>query len=98
MIIEFYLKFLQYSHVFDDTVLDNFKCWVVEDILEGSTDVCNWKRELGKNKPTDFEMLKTYATGLLATSLAGYAVLFFFPIIFAFLFFCTFYSQLLFVT
>lgn len=60
-----------YSHVFDDTVLDNFKCWVVEDILEGSADVCNWKRELGRNKPTDFEMLKTYATGLLAMSLAG---------------------------
>ncbi|KAL0922788.1 hypothetical protein M5K25_006806 [Dendrobium thyrsiflorum] len=60
-----------YSHVFDDTVLDNFKCWVVEDVLEGSADVCNWKRELGRNKPTDFEMLKTYATGLLAMSLAG---------------------------
>lgn len=78
MIIDFYVISLQYSHVFDDSVLDNFKCWVVEDVLEGSADVCNWKRELGKNKPTDFEMLKTYATGLLAMSLAGYMVFFFF--------------------
>ncbi|XP_020581133.1 DDB1- and CUL4-associated factor homolog 1 [Phalaenopsis equestris] len=60
-----------YPDVFDDTVLDNFKCWIVEDTLEGSADVCNWKRELGRNKPTDLEMLKTYATGLLAISLAG---------------------------
>lgn len=85
MTIDLYVFFLQYSHVFDDSVLDNFKCWVVEDVLEGSADVCSWKRELGKNKPTDFEMLKTYATGLLAMSLAGYA--FFFH---SFLFFFSF--------
>ncbi|KAK8970638.1 hypothetical protein KSP40_PGU006777 [Platanthera guangdongensis] len=60
-----------YPHVFDDTVVDNLKSWVVEDILNGSADVCNWKRELGRSKPTDFELLKTYATGLLAMSLAG---------------------------
>lgn len=95
MIIDFYVISLQYSHVFDDSVLDNFKCWVVEDVLEGSADVCNWKRELGKNKPTDFEMLKTYATGLLAMSLAGYV---FFCINFCFSFLWYLLLSTLFVT
>ncbi|KAG0453478.1 hypothetical protein HPP92_024782 [Vanilla planifolia] len=60
-----------YPHVFDATVLDNFKTWVMEDSIEPSAVACNWKHELGRSKPTDFEMLKTYATGLLAMSLAG---------------------------
>ncbi|XP_010910305.2 DDB1- and CUL4-associated factor homolog 1 [Elaeis guineensis] len=59
-----------YPHVFDDAVLDNVKTWVMEDpVVYG--DECNWKQELGSNKPTDSEMLRAYATGLLAMSLAG---------------------------
>lgn len=67
----------------------------MEDVLEGSADVCNWKRELGRNKPTDFEMLKTYATGLLAMSLAGCVVCVLFFISFYFLLVSTFYFKLL---
>ncbi|XP_008783406.2 DDB1- and CUL4-associated factor homolog 1-like [Phoenix dactylifera] len=59
-----------YPHVFDDAVLDNIKSWVMEDPLI-SGDEYNWKQELGSNKPTDSEMLRTYATGLLAISLTG---------------------------
>ncbi|XP_038972991.1 DDB1- and CUL4-associated factor homolog 1-like [Phoenix dactylifera] len=59
-----------YPHVFDDAVLDNVKTWVMEDPVV-SGDECNWKKELGSNKPTDSEMLRAYATGLLAMSLAG---------------------------
>ncbi|KAG1328037.1 DDB1- and CUL4-associated factor [Cocos nucifera] len=59
-----------YPHVFDDAVLDNIKTWVMEDpVISG--DEYNWRQELGSNKPTDSEMLRTYATGLLAISLTG---------------------------
>ncbi|WOL03551.1 DDB1- and CUL4-associated factor [Canna indica] len=59
-----------YPHVFDDSVVDNVKSWVTEDNLMSNDDRI-WKHELGENKPTDTEMLKTYVTGLLALSLAG---------------------------
>ncbi|KAK8960180.1 hypothetical protein KSP40_PGU006263 [Platanthera guangdongensis] len=62
---------IRYPLVFDDDVLENLKSWVMEDSLEDSADVSKWKRDLQKNKPTEFEMLKTYASGLLALSLAG---------------------------
>nr|XP_019703984.1 DDB1- and CUL4-associated factor homolog 1 isoform X2 [Elaeis guineensis] len=59
-----------YPHVFDDAVLDNIKTWVMEDpVISG--DEYNWSQELGSNKPTDSEMRRTYATGLLAISLTG---------------------------
>lgn len=45
----------------------------MEDIACAPGDQCNWKSELGQNKPTDSEMLKTYSTGLLAMSLTGYS-------------------------
>ncbi|KAJ6803246.1 DDB1- and CUL4-associated factor-like protein 1 [Iris pallida] len=60
-----------FPHIFDDTVLDNIKTWVMEDTIKDSGNDCDWKREFGVNKPTDSEMLKTYACGLLAVSLAG---------------------------
>lgn len=66
---------MQYPHIFDDAVLDNIKTWVMDDLIKVSCDECDWKQELGGNKATDSEMLKTYATGLLAISLAGYAPL-----------------------
>ncbi|CAL9174091.1 unnamed protein product [Musa hybrid cultivar] len=57
-----------YPHVFDDAVLDNIKIWVNEDTPVYDDDSI-WKHELGEDKPTDSEMLRTYATGLLALSL-----------------------------
>ncbi|WVZ87815.1 hypothetical protein U9M48_034392 [Paspalum notatum var. saurae] len=56
----------QYPHAFDDSIIDNIKKWVTED-AEASNE-CEWKY-LGTNKPTDAEMLTTYAIGLLAMAL-----------------------------
>jgi DDB1- and CUL4-associated factor 1 len=36
-----------------------------------ASNECEWKY-LGKNKPTDAEMLRTYAIGLLAMALCRY--------------------------
>ena len=44
----------------------------MEDISCSSGDQLSWKTELDPNKSTDSEMLKTYATGLLAMSLIKY--------------------------
>ncbi|KAJ0972028.1 hypothetical protein J5N97_019987 [Dioscorea zingiberensis] len=60
-----------FPHVFDDVVLDNIKSWVMEEPLEVSGDSFHCECEPGRAKPTDAEMLRTYATGLLALSLAG---------------------------
>jgi hypothetical protein len=62
----------QFPHVFDDAVLDNIKKWVMDDIAtSGAANESNWKH-LGKNKPTDVELLRTYSIGLLAIALNGY--------------------------
>lgn len=58
-----------YPHVFDEPIIENIKKWVTED-PEASNE-CEWKY-LGKNKPTDAEMLRTYAIGLLAMALCRY--------------------------
>lgn len=58
-----------YPHVFEDSIIDNIKKWVMKD-PEASNE-CEWKY-LGKNKPTDAEMLRTYAIGLLAMALCRY--------------------------
>ncbi|ERN08575.1 hypothetical protein AMTRI_Chr11g155380 [Amborella trichopoda] len=49
-----------YPHVFDESVLENVKRWVMDD-----------KGEADGNNPVDMHMLRTYATGLLAVSLSG---------------------------
>ncbi|MQL76983.1 hypothetical protein Taro_009397 [Colocasia esculenta] len=59
-----------YPPVFEDSVLDNIKSWVMDDIAVIPGDESNWK-DLGRNMSTDSEMLKAYSTGLLAISLAG---------------------------
>lgn len=41
--------------------------------MEVSGDSSHCECESGRTKPTDAEMLQTYATGLLALSLAGFA-------------------------
>lgn len=59
----------QYPHAFEDSIIENIKKWVTED-FEASSE-CEWKY-LGINKPTDAEMLRTYAIGLLAMALCRY--------------------------
>ncbi|URE16757.1 LisH [Musa troglodytarum] len=59
-----------YPHVFDDDVLDNIKTWLMEENID-SNDDCIWKHVFGEDKPTESEMLTTYATGLLALALAS---------------------------
>lgn len=58
----------QYPHAFEDSIIENIKKWVTED-FEASSE-CEWKY-LGINKPTDAEMLRTYAIGLLAMALCS---------------------------
>lgn len=65
------VKILKYPHVFDDDVLDNIKTWLIEENID-SNDDCIWKHVFGEDKPTESEMLTTYATGLLALALARY--------------------------
>lgn len=60
-----------YPHVFEDGVLENIKNWVMCDDVRSSVDECDGKHEYNVNTPTDTEMLKTYATGLLAVCLPG---------------------------
>ncbi|OVA04073.1 WD40 repeat [Macleaya cordata] len=60
-----------YPHVFEDAVLENIKNWVMDDSLRFFADEPDRKHDLERNKPTDSEMLGTYATGLLAVCLAG---------------------------
>ncbi|KAL5216739.1 hypothetical protein ABZP36_008140 [Zizania latifolia] len=59
----------QYPHAFEDAIVENIKNWVTEDA--GASNECEWKH-LGKdNKPTDADMLRTYAIGLLAMALCS---------------------------
>lgn len=58
--------FFQYPHVFDDAVTENFKNWVMEEAVKFPGE------DSAKKEASDFEMLKTYSTGLLALSLARY--------------------------
>ncbi|CAA0831916.1 DDB1- and CUL4-associated factor homolog 1 [Striga hermonthica] len=59
-----------YPHVFDDDVLANIRGWVMEEIPRSSSEDRNWKHDIGRRKASDSEMLRTYATGLLAVCLA----------------------------
>ncbi|GER39787.1 DDB1- and CUL4-associated factor homolog 1 [Striga asiatica] len=59
-----------YPHVFDDDVLANIRGWVMEEIPRSSGEDRNWKHDTGKRKASDSEMLRSYATGLLAVCLA----------------------------
>ncbi|KAG8044044.1 hypothetical protein GUJ93_ZPchr0458g22551 [Zizania palustris] len=59
----------QYPHAFEDATVENIKNWVTEDA--GASNEFEWKH-LGKdNKPTDADMLQTYAIGLLAMALCS---------------------------
>lgn len=56
-----------YPHVFEEAVLENIKNWVIDDAarFSGVDHNCKSKEAL------DYEMVKTYSTGLLAVCLAG---------------------------
>ncbi|MCL7031601.1 hypothetical protein MKW94_002690, partial [Papaver nudicaule] len=60
-----------FPHVFEDAVLDNIKNWVINDNSRSNADEPDKKKGLKRDKPTDFETLGTYATGLLAVCLSG---------------------------
>ncbi|CAN4076502.1 unnamed protein product [Withania somnifera] len=60
-----------YPHVFEDPVLENLKCWTMDDTTSLSGDDHYWKHESGDRRSSDSEMLKTYSTGLLAVCLAS---------------------------
>ncbi|KAB1204516.1 hypothetical protein CJ030_MR8G021832 [Morella rubra] len=56
-----------YPHVFEDAVLKNIKIWVIDDAARFPGEDHNSKSK----EASDYEMLKTYSTGLLADCLAG---------------------------
>lgn len=62
----------QYPHVFEETVLENIKGWVMDEAARSTGEDHNRKNESGMKKSTDSEMLRTYSTGLLAVCLSGY--------------------------
>ncbi|KAM7268706.1 hypothetical protein ACFE04_010872 [Oxalis oulophora] len=65
-----------YPHVFEEPVIESIKGWVLLDdnnTRVSGGEVRHRKRDSAsaKNEASDSEMLKTYATGLLAICLAG---------------------------
>ena len=60
---------MQYPHVFEDNVLANLRGWVMEEIPRSSGDDRQGKHDTGKRNSSDFEMLQTYSTALLAVCL-----------------------------
>jgi hypothetical protein len=71
--LELLVLCVQYPHVFEEEVLANIKRWVIEDTLK---DVAASRASRSKSTKdadaADREMLRTYATGLLAVALGGY--------------------------
>lgn len=57
---------MQYP-VFEEAVLENIKNWVIDDTARFPGEDHNCKSK----EASDYEMLKTYSTGLLAVCLAG---------------------------
>lgn len=67
------VNFIQYPHVFEEPVVDNVKNWVMDETARLSCEDRHLKHDMSRKEASDSEMLKTYATGLLAVCLAGYA-------------------------
>jgi hypothetical protein len=70
---------VQYPHIFEEEVLASIKNWVVEDspkpAVEGPNGmaICHSTRNcFTTSDAMDREILRTYATGLLAVALGGY--------------------------
>ncbi|KAI8547754.1 hypothetical protein RHMOL_Rhmol07G0220000 [Rhododendron molle] len=60
-----------YPHVFEETVLENIKGWVMDETAKSAGEDHNRKHESGRKKSSNSEMLRTYSTGLLAVCLSG---------------------------
>ncbi|KAK9699628.1 hypothetical protein RND81_08G185600 [Saponaria officinalis] len=60
-----------YPHVFEDDVLENIKNWVLDDSARLSCNGRMRQHQLDENKSSDFDMRKTYSTGLLAACLTS---------------------------
>ena len=60
----------QHPHVFEDAVMDSIKDRVMDDTTNFLGEDHSSKHDIGR-KASDFEMSKTYSTGLLAYFLAG---------------------------
>ncbi|XP_012076280.1 DDB1- and CUL4-associated factor homolog 1 isoform X2 [Jatropha curcas] len=60
-----------YPHVFEETVMENIKSWVMDETTRLSGEDRQCKHDMGKKEASDTEMLKTYSIGLLAVCLAG---------------------------
>ncbi|KAL4564995.1 hypothetical protein LXL04_029076 [Taraxacum kok-saghyz] len=60
-----------YPHVFEETVLEHIKGWVMDGPTRSSTEDHKGKNGSAVKQASDSEMLKTYSTGLLAVCLAG---------------------------
>ncbi|GAB2276066.1 hypothetical protein Dimus_010807 [Dionaea muscipula] len=62
-----------FPHVFEENVLERLTEWVMEDTagLPGEVSVLNREPGGKENSCSDFEMRRTYSTGLLAVGLAG---------------------------
>ncbi|KAK9153389.1 hypothetical protein Sjap_000869 [Stephania japonica] len=60
-----------YPHVFEDDVLENIKNWAMDDSVRYSVEENSRKHVQSRSKPSDAEMLRTYATGLLSVCLSG---------------------------
>lgn len=80
---------IQYPHVFEEDVLEKIKDWVMDETSSVSVEYQNWKHDLGGKEVSDFEMLKTFSTGLLAVCLTGYALTVDLPLLFLILFLLT---------
>jgi HIV-1 Vpr-binding protein len=59
----------QFPHAFEDATIENLKKWIRED-----AQACDWKHFGNGENPTDTEMLRTYAVGLLSMSLHRYLI------------------------
>ncbi|KAK7410307.1 hypothetical protein VNO78_00997 [Psophocarpus tetragonolobus] len=60
-----------YPHVFEESVMENIKNWVMDDNTGLPPEEQNLKHNPRRREASDSEMLKTYSTGLLAVCLAG---------------------------
>ncbi|KAL9226932.1 hypothetical protein vseg_002688 [Gypsophila vaccaria] len=60
-----------YPHVFEEDVLENIKNWVLDDGAKSSNDGGVRQHQYERKIASDFDMRKTYSTGLLAVCLTS---------------------------
>ncbi|KAK4756656.1 hypothetical protein SAY87_006783 [Trapa incisa] len=60
-----------YPHVFEDSVLQNIKAWVMDENIRFPSEESSGNLNPGRKEASDHEMIRVYSTGLLAVALAG---------------------------